>query len=365
MKKNRAVKEWEAELVHRQHVGDGLEFSAESFLRTVGDTPTDDSFELWLKEKVSQGELVTLEAWRCPVEGCGRVIDKNEIDANVCPKCGADFQEYGEDPISQTRYRAKGESSRDIYWMIVIHGMNTRGAWQEELSWRLANKFRYSAPVLIYKYGWVTTDVLLKRCHQSLVDKLGIRIREAIRFAKEHNNDHCPDVIVHSFGSQLFALLLESEKFSDLKFGRVITVGSIIPPDFVWSKHINSGKIEAVLNHVGRKDVPVRSAQFFIPGTGPSGHKGFTDSACINVPEQSYGHSGAFEPSQLKKNLGTGGLWEQFLQNPLNHFKPSTAFHLEEWKPFCVLVRCAGRFIGHLIFAVLAPFSIVRRLFDP
>lgn len=362
---NSGEEAWEAELARRQNVGDGLEFSTESFLGTIGDAPTDGSFQLWLKEKVNQGELVPLEAWRCPVGDCGRVIDKNEIEANVCPNCGTDFQEFGEEPIGQTRYRAKGESSRDIYWMIVIHGMNTRGAWQEELSWRLANKFKYSAPVLIYKYGWATIDVLIKRCHKSLVNKLGIRIREAIRFAKEHNNDHCPDVIVHSFGSQLFALLLESEEFDDLKFGRVITVGSIIHPNFVWSKHIDSGKIEAVLNHVGKKDVPVRAAQFFIPGTGPSGQKGFTDSASFNVFEESYGHSSAFEPSEIKKNLGKGGLWHQFLQNPLDHFKPSAAFHLVEWKPSCVLVRFATRILGYLIFFVLVPFSFVRRLLDP
>ncbi|UOA33313.1 hypothetical protein DSM110093_03138 [Sulfitobacter sp. DSM 110093] len=362
---NNGAKEWAAELARRQQAGDGLEFSPDNFLRAIGGAGTDDSFEMWLKEKVCQGELEALQAWKCPVEGCERVIDKNELEANVCPKCGTDFQEVGENPIRQLKYRAKGDTSRDIYWMIVIHGMNTRGAWQEELSWRLANKFKYSAPVLIFKYGLATIDVLVKCRHQSLVNKLGIRIRKGIQFAREHNSDHRPDVIVHSFGSQLFALLLENEQFCDLKFGRVITVGSIIHPDFDWSKHIDSGKIEAVLNHVGQKDIPVRAAQFFIPGTGPSGQKGFKDSASINVSEQSYGHSSAFEPSELKKNLGTGGLWDQFLQNPLNHFKPFTAFHLKEWKPFFVLVRCFTRLLGYLIFAILAPVSFVRRFLDP
>ena len=37
-----------------------------------------------------------------------------------------------------------------------------------------------------------------------------------------------PDIVIHSFGSHLFTILLGMKEFSDLKFGRVISVGSVL-----------------------------------------------------------------------------------------------------------------------------------------
>lgn len=351
--------------MRRLNAGDGLEFTVDEFLLSFGDKLPNEQFEEWLEQKISNGALDRIEIVLCPVIGCHFPIDEGAEEIGICPRCNTIFEEEDLKPQNQTRYQLIGEPSKDIYWMIVVHGMNTRGAWQEEISWRLANKFKYSAPVLIYKYGWATIDVLVKWRHRQLAIKLGTRIREATRFANEHRTNQPPDVIIHSFGTHLFSLLLENSEYDDLKFGRVITVGSIIHPNFDWKKHIESGKIESVFNHVGKKDIPVRAAQFCIPGTGPSGHKGFTDKASINVPEEEYAHSSAFEPEKLKANLQSGGLWDEFLQSPPGRFHPNAAYQLEEWNGFFAPIRWVTRILCILLFTIVFPFSLLRRVFDP
>jgi hypothetical protein len=139
--------------------------------------------------------------------------------------------------------------------MIVVHGMNTRAPWQEDFSWLVANKLKYAAPVLIHKYGWATIDVLVVRRHRQLARTLGARIRRAVEYARARGLTDAPDVLVHSFGSRLFSLIMNDEAFSDLNFGRVITAGSIIPPDFNWRSLIDEGRVEAVLNHMGGRDL--------------------------------------------------------------------------------------------------------------
>lgn len=61
----------------------------------------------------------------------------------------------------------------------------------------------------------------------------------------------------------LLSLVLDDPNFEDLNLGRVITAGSIIPPDFDWDRLIASGRVEAVLNHVGAKDTAVPTLSAF------------------------------------------------------------------------------------------------------
>src|SRR3981081_4040112 len=138
-------------------------------------------------------------------------------------------------------------------------------------------------------------------------------MRKGVIEARDNQIEEPPDIGIHSFGSQLFRLVLESDEFSDLRFGRVIAVGSVIRPDFDWSSHIRNRRVEAGLEQGGGGDWAVPFAQFTIPGTGPGGRKGFTDPAVINVRNAQYGHSTAFTEVELARNLARGGSWDRFL----------------------------------------------------
>lgn len=273
---------WQKEIARRQLSGESLECTLAQFAQSVGEMSTDNELVVFFDDLVASGAVQKIETFRCPC--CDHVFAAGSVKPITdCPGCHINYLEEGEEAIRELFYRFPGEKSRDIRWMIVIHGMNSRAPWQEEFSWQIANRQRYSAPVLIYKYGWATIEVLLKPLHRRLARQLGMRIRIAIDQAKQSQHPSMPDIIAHSFGTRLFSLVLEDPEFDDLKFGRVITAGSIVRPDFDWYTLIAEGRLEAILNHVAAQDGAVPFAEYTIPGSGPGGQKGYASKKSINV----------------------------------------------------------------------------------
>lgn len=358
-------RDWKAEITRRLEQGDGLEFTLEQFARAVGAEVDDGALREFLNQEVTTGAARKIEAFRCTMPKCGAVLAPAGAPYSACPHCLTDFLEEGVEVVSETFYRIVGETSRDIRWMIVIHGMNSRAKWQEEFSWQIASRLRYSAPILIYKYGWVTIDVLVYWLHRKLASHLGARMRIAIAQAEASERPTRPDIIAHSFGTHLLSMILTDPDFEDLRFGRVITAGSIIRPDFDWDSLIANGRVEAVLNHVGGKDSPVLIAQFAIPGTGPGGRVGYTANKVINVRMPTFRHSDFFLTENLRAQIADGGLWHNFLTHPLERFAPEGRLLPTSWKSAPLVVRLVTRCLGYLLFSIFAPFSWLRRRLDP
>lgn len=359
------VAAWSAEIETRRLAGDGLEFEPVALAAVTGSVWPNPALQGFLDELVASHRMQRIDVRLCPNPACRLPLDRGMQTIGECPHCLQAFAEVGDDPIPSIRYRIIGEAGRDIRWMIVVHGMNTRGAWQEDLSWLVANKLKYAAPVLIHKYGWATIDVLLTPLHRRLAKSLGKKICRAVDYARVRGLTAAPDVLVHSFGSRLFSLVLQDNDFADLRFGRVIMTGSIVRPDFAWSPLIDRGRVEAVLNHVGGRDVPVRVAQFLIPGSGPSGRAGFTDPAILNQCTAMFGHSDCLGEKHLQEALAKGGLWDRFLTQPQGLFVPDHPFRKENWSPAFAPLRWLTYGLGLLLFLVLLPFSAMRRLLDP
>ena len=352
---------WLAEIEGRRTSGVGLEFDPAAFAQIVGAAWPNSALLAFLEEQAEQRLVQRLDFSFCPGSACEQVLDHGMLQAGECPSCGLSFVEEDEEPITATRYRIAGKPSRDIRWMIVVHGMNTRGAWQEDVSWLIANRLKYSAPILIHKYGWATIDVLAIWLHRRLAKELGEKIRRAVAYAHQQGLPEAPDMLVHSFGSRLFAMILLDEHFSDLKFGRVITAGSIIRPDFDWTSLIQGARVEAVLNHVGGKDVPVLLAQFLIPDTGPGGRNGYLDSAVLNERSAAFGHSDALTDTNLRHQLAKRGVWDRFLTQPAGQFAPTNPLHPHHWAPAWGILRAPWRLLGWTILAVFGPVSLLRR----
>ena len=357
---------WNAESARRLEQGDGLEFTLAQFANAVGAPEDEKALKDFLDTIAASPKADKVKAYRCPVCECNRVLSPAGAPYTICPHCHTDYQEEGLELFVEYFYCLKGKTSRDIRWMVVIHGMNSRAKWQEEFCWQIAKRLSHSAPVLIYKYGWATIDVLVRWLHRRLAKRLGERIRIAIDQAIDSHRPARPDVIAHSFGTHLLSLILEDPDFEDLKFGRIITAGSIVRPDFDWKSQIASERIEAVLNHVAAKDMAVPFAQYAIPGAGPGGKVGYTQNAVLNVRNQNFGHSDFFEPDNLRVLIKDGGLWHNFLTHPLAHLQPQGAFALERaWRPAPLVVRGLTRTVGYALFCIAAPFSWIRRQLDP
>lgn len=288
----------------------------------------------------------------CP--NCGRQLDEEVAAGEQCPFCEEAFVDHG-GVVRRIVYRLDVRKTRDIAWVIAIHGFNTRGTWQQEFSWRIATKLKYSAPVLIYKYGLIRFSVLARWRHRALARQLGVTIRAAFEHARANRIPEPPDVILHSFGSQLFVQLLALPEFDDLCFGRVISAGSVIRPNYDWLERIKQGRIEAVLNHCGGKDLAVPFAQFFIPGTGPGARHGFSDVAAINVMNLDYCHSSCFDIAELEANLADSGLWVRFLRRPPESFADEAQrFHPGPWRPVWRPIRGLVRMVGVGLITAIA-----------
>lgn len=356
---------WQAEIDRRLALGVELEFTLVQFAQAVEASSDDSELQAFLDGLASAQAAVRRDAYRCPMPGCARLLPAG-VANTVCPFCQADFQQQGVEPEVEPSYRLVGESSRDIRWVIVIHGMNSRAKWQEAFSWEIANRLSYSAPVLIYKYGWATIDVFARWLHERLARRLGERMRIAIAEAQKSRLPDRPDIIAHSFGTLLLARVLENPEFADLTFGRIITAASIVRPDYDWDRLIQQGRVEAVLNHVGGQDRAVPFAQYAIPGAGPGGAVGYLAESTLNVRADGYGHSGFFIPENLGVAISRDGLWQGFLTRPLAHFRPAGSFVPEpHWRPAPLPARVCTRALAYGLFWVLAPFSWLRRKIDP
>lgn len=316
----------------------------------------------FLGAAATSGLAEAREITSCP--NCVQLLDGEAADSEGCPFCDQIFADHG-GAVRRTVYRINVHRTRDIAWLIAIHGFNTLGPWQQDFSWRIATKLKYSAPVLIYKYGLVRLGVLFRWRHRALARRLGVTIRAAMAHAKASGIPDPPDIVIHSFGSQLFVQLLALTEFDDLHFGRVIAAGSVVRPDYDWSQRIERGRIEAIFNHCGGRDRAVPFAQYFIPETGPGARHGFSDPAAINVLNPNYSHSSCFEIAELEANLADGGLWDRFLRQPLRSFaeEPQRRYPppwRRVWRPIRVAVRTVG--IGLIVLVagmVLTLISVV------
>lgn len=270
-----------------------------------------------LEELAILGVLVPEEQHRCG--NCDTLASAEDQAVGTCPACNSRYAELASPFTTRRVFKLPGgRESRDISWVVTVHGMNTDGPWQQDFSWLIANKLKYSAPVLILKYPIFRVMTLFERTQRLLVTDLGRRLKAAIAHAQQRGDElrSAPDVVLHSYGTLLFSRLLLEDEFADLKFGRVLMAGSIVPPDYDWAQHTKSGRIEQVINHCGDKDWEVGIAELFIPGSGPSGRGGFVDTEARNVLAAGFGHGTFFEIEPMRTNLNKGGPWDRFLTYP-------------------------------------------------
>jgi hypothetical protein len=307
---------------------------------------------------VAAGFLRTEVVLTCPANGCS--LTPADVRDGICPTCDDNFYESGKPPGERTVYLTNLQLSREIPWLIAVHGFNTHGEWQEDFSWTLATRFRQRAPVLVHKFPILRYGVLFSWRHRQLVKKLELRLRKALSHAKESGISEPPDILAHSFGTLLFTKLLQRKKARDLRFGRVILAGGIVRPDFNWKPYLDAGRVEAVFNHCSETDHVVRLAQFSIPHSGPSGRHGFDSEAVINYREKNFGHGTHFEAETMLHSLRRDGAWDKFLRLPTSVLASELNNHTpkKEWHPAFGLVQLFSRGLA-IIFPWAAAIVIL------
>jgi acyl phosphate:glycerol-3-phosphate acyltransferase len=217
---------------------------------------------------------------------------------------------------------------RRAAWLLVVTGAGLRGARERELVRRLGDCYGEPVPVEVHHYGVFRSGALFRWCQRIATRRLARRLRDGAARGQ-------PDIVAHSFGAWLVGHALAGD--ADLRVGRVILVGSVLRPDFDWGPLIAGGRVEAVLNHHGRRDLWARASHYFIPDSGPSGHRGFAGIAVVNHPAPGFGHTTFFEPDAMDEIHPA--LWRPFLTRPVPTCAPTGA----EWRPAPWVLRTLPR----------------------
>lgn len=278
----------------------------------------------------------------CPNKLCDHELTDDDITFGRCPECDSILTAENTQVTVYTRDLAR---TRDVDWVVVIHGMNTKGAWQEEFSWFLGTTWGRSIPVAIYKYGFIITGVIMTWRRRALERQLRTKLAELRTQAREHGFGETPDVIAHSFGTWLLGHLLEDELKpgvrDPLRFGRIILTGCVLRPDFDWKAIKEAelvgkekGLVREVLNHYATKDRTVPFAHWTIRDSGPSGRRGFDTEDVFNIRAEGFRHSDLFsvdryivdgKPRQLCPSKG---------ENCIRHLDHT---YEKYWRPFLTL----------------------------
>jgi hypothetical protein len=258
---------------------------------------------------VEDGTFTVRPKARCTNEECAQYIEDSSVAEGRCGCCECELSEFPpEDALVYTR---RDSRARDVGWVIALHGIRSRGPWQEELQWLLGQMYGRTVPFRNWKYGRISIRVVVPHLRRRLTAKFTREVRarrEQLRTRHPEIAFRPPDVIAHSFGTWIVAHALQEDE--SLQLGRLILVGSIIRPDWDWSPYIERGQVSAVLNYAAGQDWVVRLAAPVISDAGPSGYIGFTgrQDSVENILSPAGGHGFAFEEERLEV------VWEKYWQ---------------------------------------------------
>ncbi len=309
-----------------------------SDLRDLADVDEAEA-TLLLDRLAGQGELDKQLSYTCPA--CQLRVTDLAAAGNRCPECSAMLADHGPVPAGAVYVRTN-EPGQVVRWMLVLHGMNTRGGWQEQFAWVAATTYIRAVPVFVYKYGVFRLGVTSRWRQRQQTRRLVTRIT-ALADASEQQLGRRPDVLAHSFGTWLLAHALLDNP--GLQVGRVILLGSIVRPDFDWRPLLDRGQVEAVLNHFSPDDGTVRLAQLGIWDSGPAGSCGANaGTGAINHVTPGLRHSDYFRAEHLTSLYDE--VWRPFLTQGKGQLHASATSGDGTWKG---LPRLLQRAIRHFV----------------
>ena len=276
--------------------------------------PAESAPRALLEELAAAGYLAATDRRICP--SCRHTVAPQDESERRCSHCQFSFER--EEPAIERVYARPGRRSRDVRWVVTVHGMNTRGPWQEEFSWKLARIYGYAVPVAIYKYGKLLISPFLLLAQERYALLLMHQLQNLREEMKAEGYGDRPDVVAHSFGTWLLGRVLELDPA--LRLGRVVLTGSVIPPDFPWAKYFAGAdpRVEAVLCHYSDRDGVVPFAEYLVPRGGPSGRRGFNreeaPAPLVHRLAKGFAHSDYFAPQHLEQVMNE--VWGEFLTLP-------------------------------------------------
>jgi pimeloyl-ACP methyl ester carboxylesterase len=283
---------------------------------------------LILNQYLKAGILTRRMGRPCPNDSCTvGVIWEDKFGSDTCDICGAELTDEWRALAPEEHFEINRSGRTFPPWMLLIHGMNTRGEWQQRVAF-IQGLMGETSPICIYKYGIKRIEPFFGFLQNSRLSQFLLKYRQARELARRNGLDEPPDVIAHSFGTLIIGNALRKDP--SVTFGKILLCGSILPPDFEWSQFIEKDRVEMVLNHIGGKDSWARIAVRAIPHSGPSGRIGFLESPSnrdrmFNVLYRDYGHSDFFKEELYDNHFMA--VWRPFFWGKLDELGNTVNLH--------------------------------------
>ncbi|RBW66049.1 hypothetical protein DS893_06325 [Vibrionales bacterium C3R12] len=193
--------------------------------------------------------------------------------------------------LKKTDNIKKSDEENIIY---SVHGINTYGEWQDELSQFIKSKFDGLFNHIPYKYQYFPIYSFLNPF---------LRKREVKRLIKdlEHCARRAPNATVHlvghSFGTHVICEALDKITVElSPKIGNVVLVNSVIKSGYDWSNIVKKHGINKIVNECGINDRVLILSQMTAFGLGMAGRTGFKGKLYDTLTNRYFkgGHSSLF-----------------------------------------------------------------------
>lgn len=186
--------------------------------------------------------------------------------------------------------------------IVVIHGIRTRGLWQNVISEELKTHGHNVIPL-----GYDYFDVVRFITPFFFRGQKVREIRDELLKIKKELPDKELVIIAHSFGTYIISKIIKSRP--DIKLSKLILCGSIIPRKFEWNE-LSTLSIGDVINECGLRDCWPVLAKVSTWGYGNTGTFGFK-RAVVRDRIHNATHSDYLELSFIKK------FWLPYIDNGL------------------------------------------------
>lgn len=180
--------------------------------------------------------------------------------------------------------------------VISLHGIKTRGVWQNDLVPELA-----LAGLVPYVLDYGQLGAMHLARARSLDAQVSWLVREYDRITADTGCAR-PSVIAHSFGTLQIGRLLQ--KYDHVIFDKVILAAGILPISYPWEKMLRRHRVAWVVNDYGGNDFWPKLARYFVSGAGECGAARFADThrGLHQVDHPHHGHSDYFSQGNFRNH---------------------------------------------------------------
>jgi pimeloyl-ACP methyl ester carboxylesterase len=227
-------------------------------------------------------------------------------------------------------------AERPDHLVVLIHGINTRALWMANVAPTLRSAGLLVAPTSFGRFSIFRFLIPFELARRRAIRRVTSDIRSALQIYGPTK----VSVIAHSFGTYVFAKILQREK--DLLWHRVIFCGSVVREDFPLDRLVHQFQ-HPLLNEIGTKDIWPAVAEVATWGYGSVGSTGFN-----RPPVETRWHNGLKHSDFLTGDF-CRRYWVPFLRD--GTILPSAAPSSVPW-PLSAILRLPIRWIvlGLILF---------------